>query len=154
MESIFKAREPSVDGLEAEPKSGGQQASPEECIFKTCILQGFGNIPFFILTSSQLFFHFCQDQLITTVSIMNYVVLLGPWYLKSRSPVTSHQDHDKVQQNLLPGTAWAAELPPAVDLEPETPRLPSSSVHISLMMIYLEDNSCLTPHLLPIPIPL
>lgn len=60
MESIFKAREPSADGLEAEPKSGGQQASAEECIFKTCTLQGFGNVPFFILTLSQLFFHFCS----------------------------------------------------------------------------------------------
>lgn len=42
--------------------------------------------------------------------------------------------HDKVQQN-LPGTAWAAELPPAVDPEPETPPLPSSSAHITLMMM-------------------
>lgn len=70
------------------------------------------------------------------------MVLLGPWYLEPRSPVTSH---GKVQQNLLPGTAWAAELLPAVDPEPETPRLPSSSVHISLMMMHTEDNSCLTP---------
>lgn len=49
----------AMDGLEAELKPGGQQASAEECIFKTCTLQGFGNISFFMLTSSQLFFHFC-----------------------------------------------------------------------------------------------
>lgn len=64
------------------------------------------------------------------------MVLLGPWYLEQRSPVSSD---DKVQENLLPGTAWAA------DVEPETPRLPSSSVPISLTMMYLEGNSCLTP---------
>lgn len=64
------------------------------------------------------------------------MVLLGPWYLERRSPVTSH---DKGQQNLPPGTAGTA------DPEPETPHLPSSSVPISLTMMYLQDNSCLTP---------
>lgn len=56
------AREPSVyvDGLEARLKPGGQQASAEECIFKTCTLQGFGNISFFVWTSSQLFLRFCS----------------------------------------------------------------------------------------------
>lgn len=60
--SSFKAREPLVyvDGLEAGLKPGGQQASAEECIFKTCTLQGFGNLSFFVWTLSQLFFHFCS----------------------------------------------------------------------------------------------
>lgn len=48
--SCFKAREPLVyvDGLEAGLKPGGQQASAEECVFKTCTLQGFGNLFFFV----------------------------------------------------------------------------------------------------------
>lgn len=61
-ESSFKAREPlvSVDGLEAGLKHGGQQASAEERIFKTCALQGFGNISFSVWALSQLFFRFCS----------------------------------------------------------------------------------------------
>lgn len=50
-----------MDGLEAEPKPGGHQASAE-CTFKMCSLQGFGNISFSMLTSSQLFFHFCPTH--------------------------------------------------------------------------------------------
>lgn len=48
--SGFKATEPLVyvDGLEAGLKPGGQQASAKEYIFKTCTLQGFGNLSFFV----------------------------------------------------------------------------------------------------------
>lgn len=131
-----------MDGLEAEPKPGGHQASAE-CTFKMCTLQGFGNISFFMLTSSQLFFHFCPTHHKSFCKELHgpagSVICGAP-----RSPVTSH---DKVLQNLL-GTAWAAELPPAVDPEPETPHLPSSSAHRSLTMMddgYRRLSCCLTP---------